>query len=64
MSIENTVENLEKRTKQIIGVPCIAIVDKNRIEVTSCLLNDLICLQYKKNGQVVDRTTLLSKQGD
>lgn len=60
MSTETTISELEKRAKRIIGVPCVAIVNNNRVEVISSLFSGFVRLEYRKNGKTVDRDSLLS----
>lgn len=60
MSVETTLKNLEIRAKRIIGVPCVAIVDGHRVEVVSSLFSGFVRLQYRKNGEVVSRNSLLT----
>jgi hypothetical protein len=60
MSVEATLKNLELRAKRIIGVPCVAIVNGHRVEVISSLSFGFVRLQYRKNGEVVSRNSLLA----
>ncbi|OUD14139.1 hypothetical protein [Thioflexithrix psekupsensis] len=60
MSVETTLKNLEIRARRIIGVPCVAIIDNNRVEVISSVFSGFIRLEYRKNGEVVSRSSLLT----
>ncbi|ALG67767.1 hypothetical protein [Beggiatoa leptomitoformis] len=58
-TITNTLERLEKSARFAIGVPCVALVGNDRIEVISILRAGFITLTYKRNYQVVNRNDIL-----